>query len=179
MCPRGVPRKLTPRRRYEKNSYRVTLSKATPQVCLQSRCRHPADAAGGVFFIGARLSATNRHQHARSDFVFRFRLGKQAPGCRELSSSSVVRGLLCSAPDGDQHCDDHDGSGGMRKSGYEVDDAGDTSNTEIGHVAYLPSRTSVAITPRVRSCRIGLSRAKRESGEGILAGSQKDPRLEQ
>jgi hypothetical protein len=51
------------------------------------------------------------------------------------------------SPDGDQHCDDHDGSGGMRKSGYEVDDAGDASNTEIGHVAYLPSRTSVAITP--------------------------------
>jgi hypothetical protein len=91
----------------------------------------------------------------------------------------VVRGLLCSAPDGDQHCDDHDGSGGMRKSGYDVDDAGDASNTEIGHVAYLPSRTSVAITPRVRSCRIGLSRAKRESGEGTLAGSQTGYRLEQ
>ena len=85
--------------------------------------------------------------------------------------------LLCSAPDGDQHCNDHDGSGGIRNSGYDVDDAGDTSNTEIGHVAYLPSRTSIAITRRVRSCRIGLSRAKRESGEGTLAGSQTDPRF--
>jgi hypothetical protein len=49
----------------------------------------------------------------------------------------------------------------MRKSGYEVDDAGDASNTEIGHVAYLPSRTSIAIPPRVRSCRLG----------GFLGGS--------
>ena len=39
-----------------------------------------------------------------------------------------------SAPDGDQHCDDHDSSGGVRKSGYHVDDAGDASDTEIGHV---------------------------------------------
>jgi hypothetical protein len=46
-----------------------------------------------------------------------------------------------SAPNGDQHRYDHDGSGGMRKSGHNVDDAGDASNTEIGHVAYLPSRT--------------------------------------
>ena len=89
------------------------------------------------------------------------------------------RAILCSAPDGDQHCNDHDTSGGMRNSGYDVDDAGDASNTEIGHVAYLPSRTSIAITRGVRSCRIGLSRAKRESGEGTLAGSQTDPRLEQ
>jgi hypothetical protein len=29
----------------------------------------------------------------------------------------------------------HDSSDGMRKSGYDVDDAGDASNTEIGHVA--------------------------------------------
>jgi hypothetical protein len=108
-----------------------------------------------------------------------WRTGKQAPGCRQLSSSSVIRTLLCSAPDGDQHCNDHDGSGGIRNSAYDVDDAGDTSNAEIGHVAYLPSRTSIAITRRVRSCRIGLSRAKRESGEGTLAGSPTDPRLEQ
>jgi hypothetical protein len=66
----------------------------------------------------------------------------------------------------------------MRNSGYDVDDAGDASNTEIGHVAYLPSQTSIAITPCVRSCRIrGLPRGKRESGERILAGSQKGYRL--
>src|ERR1700680_2662403 len=61
---------------------------------------------------------------------------------------------FCSAPDGDQHCNEHDSSGGMRNSGYDVDDAGDASNTEIGHVAYLPYRTSIAITPRARSCQI-------------------------
>jgi hypothetical protein len=93
--------------------------------------------------------------------------------------STVIRTLLCSAPNDDQHCYHHDGSGGMRESRHDVDDAGDASNTEIGHVAYLPSRTSIAITPCVRSCQIGLSRAKRESGEGTLAGSQTDPRLEQ
>jgi hypothetical protein len=68
----------------------------------------------------------------------------------------------------------------MGKSGYDVDDAGHASNTEIGHVAYLPSRTSIAIAPRVRSCRIwGLSRGKRESGERTLAGSSTGYRLEQ
>jgi hypothetical protein len=60
--------------------------------------------------------------------------------------------VLGLAPDGEQHCYDRDGSGGMRKSGHDVDNAGDASNTEIGHVAYLPSRTTIAITPRVRSC---------------------------
>jgi hypothetical protein len=44
---------------------------------------------------------------------------------------------------------DRDGSGGMRKSGYDVHDAGDASNTEIGHVAYLSSRTAIAITHHV------------------------------
>src|SRR6266851_2034800 len=62
------------------------------------------------------------------------RTSKHAPGYQQVRSSSVIRALLCSAPDGDQHCYDHDSSGGMRKSGYEVDDAGDASNTEIGHV---------------------------------------------
>jgi hypothetical protein len=67
----------------------------------------------------------------------------------------------------------------MRKSGHDVDDAGDASNTEIWHVAYLPSRTSIAITPCVRSCRIrGLPQEKRESGERTLAGSQMGYRLE-
>jgi hypothetical protein len=53
--------------------------------------------------------------------------------------------LLCSVRDGDQHCSDRDSSGDMRKSGYDVDHAGDASNAEIGHVAYLSSRTSIAI----------------------------------
>ena len=49
-----------------------------------------------------------------------------------------------------------------------------TSNTEIGHLAYLPSRTSIVITSRVRSCRIrGLPRGKRESGERTLAGPKR------
>ena len=106
------------------------------------------------------------------------RTSKQAPGCRQLSNSGVIRALLCSAPDGDQHGYDHDGSGGMRKSGQDVDDAGDASNTEIGHVPTCLLEPDIAITRCVRSCRIGLSRAKRESG-GTLAGSQTDPRLEQ
>src|SRR6202049_3707701 len=59
-----------------------------------------------------------------------WRTSKQAPGCRQLGSSSVICAPLCSAPDGDQHCNDHDSSGGMRKSGYELAAAGDASNTE-------------------------------------------------
>ena len=51
-----------------------------------------------------------------------------------VDSCGVIRALPYSAPDGDQHCYDHEGSGGMRKSGHDVDDAGDASNTEIGHV---------------------------------------------
>src|SRR3984893_16768066 len=68
----------------------------------------------------------------------------------------------------------------MRNSGHDADDAGDASSSEIGHVAYLPSRTmyryntACAILPNP-----GLARAKRESGEGTLAGSPTDPRLEQ
>jgi hypothetical protein len=108
-----------------------------------------------------------------------WRTSKQAPSCRQLNRSSVIRALHCSAPDGEQHCTDHDTSGGMRKSGYDVDDAGDASNTEIGHVAYLPSRTSIAVNT---ACAIlpnpGLPRAKRESGEWALAGSQTGYRLE-
>jgi hypothetical protein len=42
--------------------------------------------------------------------------------------------LLGSPPDGDQHCHDHDSSGGMRKSGCDVDDAGDASEAEIRHL---------------------------------------------
>ncbi len=67
---------------------------------------------------------------------------------------SSALSFIYSAPDGNQHGNDHDGSGGMRESRHDVDDAGDASNTEIGHAAYLPSRTSIAITPCVRSCRI-------------------------
>jgi len=63
-----------------------------------------------------------------------WRTSKQAPGCREVSTPSVILAFPYSAPDRDQHCEDHDGSGGMRKSGYHVDDAGNASNTEIGHV---------------------------------------------
>jgi hypothetical protein len=42
--------------------------------------------------------------------------------------------LLGSPPDGDQHCNDHDSSGGMRKSGCDMDDAGDASEAEIRHL---------------------------------------------
>ena len=67
----------------------------------------------------------------------------------------------------------------MRNSGYDVDDAGDASNTEIGHAAYLPSRTSIAITPRARSCRIrGFLGEAGNLGERTLAGSQMGYRLE-
>ena len=103
-----------------------------------------------------------------------WRTSKQALGCRQLSSSSVIRALLCSAPDSDQHCNDHDSSGGMGKSGYDVDDAGHASNTEIGHVAYLPSRTSIAITPRVRSCRIwGFLGESGNLGKGLSPGPKR------
>ena len=57
-------------------------------------------------------------------------------------------------------------------------DAGDASDTEIWHVAYLRPRTSIAITPRARSCRIwGLPRGQRESG-GKLSRPQTGYRLE-
>jgi len=57
-----------------------------------------------------------------------------------VDSCGVIRALPYSAPDGDQRqmaihtANDHEGSGGMRKSGYDVDDARDASHTEIGHV---------------------------------------------
>jgi hypothetical protein len=65
----------------------------------------------------------------------------------------------------------------MRKSGYDVDDAGNASNTEIGHVAYLPSRTSIAMHTR---CAImpNPGASSGESGERTLAGSQTGYRLE-
>ena len=53
-------------------------------------------------------------------------------------------------------------TGGTRKSGYDVHAAGDACNTETRHVAYLPPRTSIAITPRVRLPNLG---GKRESGK--------------
>jgi hypothetical protein len=59
----------------------------------------------------------------------------------------------------------------MRKSGYDVDDAGDASNTEIGHVAYLPSRTNIAIRPRLHAESGGLPRGKLKLGKGTLAGA--------
>jgi len=62
-------------------------------------------------------------------------------------------------------------SGGVRKSGYHVDDAGNASNTEIG-TCYLPSRTSIAITRRVHLAESGLSRAKRNLAKGISRGSR-------
>jgi len=90
--------------------------------------------------------------------------------CRQLSSSALS---FVQRPDGEQHCYDHDGSGGMRKSGYGVDDAGDASNAEIGHVPTYLLERYIAITPRVRPCRIrGLLGRKRESGERTLAGKR-------
>jgi len=62
-----------------------------------------------------------------------WRKSKQAPGC-QVNTSSIIRAFLYSSPASDQHCNDHDSSGGMRKSGYHVDDSGDASNTEIGHL---------------------------------------------
>jgi hypothetical protein len=55
------------------------------------------------------------------------------------------RSPLSSVPDGNQYCND-DSSGGMRKSGYDVDDAGDASNTEIGVLTSL--RCLFARTPQ-------------------------------
>jgi hypothetical protein len=89
-----------------------------------------------------------------------------------------VLSFIYSAPDGNQHGNDHDGSGGMRESRHDVDDAGDASNTEIGHVAYLPSRTSIAITPCVRSCRIwGLLGEEGISGRDSRGGPKTGYRL--
>ena len=86
---------------------------------------------------------------------------------------SSVLSFVYSAPDGNQHGNDHDGSGGTRESRHDVDDAGDASNTEIGHVDLLAFsnhyryHTMCAIVPN-----LGLARRGGNLGKGLSRRSQ-------
>ena len=76
-----------------------------------------------------RMLTCSRHQHQRQH-KHRQRKNHQFD-CHPALSSYLM-------PDGDQHCHDYANSRGIRKSGYHVDDARDTSETELRHSIQLP-----------------------------------------